>query len=75
MSQSQLTVTTQKVTITEVRDVTLSDIVADGSGGFVRTVIFHGNPASGDAAVPVLEVRIAAEASENLQITTPTLTF
>lgn len=75
MAKSTITTVSQKIALDQVRDVQVSDIVADGAGGFVRSVKFFGEPSASAGPALVLEVLIQSEARADLDITTPALTF
>lgn len=75
MANSNHTVITQKIALDQVRDVQVSDVVADGAGGFVRSVKFFGEPTASAGPALVLEVLIESETRTDLDITTPTLSF
>jgi len=64
-----------KLEITDVRDVQVTDVVDDGSGGFVRSVKFFGEPNASAGPALILEVLIQSDAKADLNITTPTLSF
>lgn len=66
----------QLLTITDVSDVVITDIVDDGSGSgnWVRSIRVFGSPyASGDT--PIVEIKIKSTTKSNLDITTPSLNF
>lgn len=64
-----------KLEITDVRDVQVTDVVDDGSGGFVRSLKFFGEPNASAGPALILEVLIQSDAKADLNITTPTLSF
>ena len=65
--------TQQTVEITDVTDVQVTEIVEDGAG-FVRAIRIYGSP-SGDNAPLILDLRIKADTSAALNVTTPVFEF
>ena len=59
--------------ITNVRDVAVTPVTADG-GQFVRTLKIYGEP-GGRAAAPVLELVIKSATASDLNVPTPELEF
>jgi hypothetical protein len=71
--RSTLTQISSKLEITDVRDVQVTDVVDDGSGGFVRSLKFFGEPNASAGPALILEVIIQSDAKTDLNVTTPTL--
>ena len=75
MTQSVVTTLYQRVLLTSIKDVEVTDIVDDGAGGFIRSLRFFGQGAV-DAQTPlVFEVVIQSEDRTDLKITTPEIDF
>jgi hypothetical protein len=75
MTQSLITQVSQKLAIGGVKDIEVTEIVDDGSGGWIRTVRFFGTPASGTNKLLVLEVLLQSAEKADLAITTPEIDF
>ena len=75
MPQSLITQVSQKLAIGGVKDIEVTEIVDDGSGGWIRTVRFFGTPASGTNKLLVLEVLLQSAEKADLAITTPEIDF
>ncbi len=75
MTQSLIVQLSQKLSITGVKDIEVTDIVEDGGGGWVRSVRFYGSPASGANKSLVLEVLLQSTEKADLAITTPEIDF
>ena len=75
MTQSLIAQLSQKLSITAVKDIEVTGIVDDGVGGWVRSVRFHGTPASGTNKALVLEVLLQSADKADLAITTPEIDF
>ena len=73
--RSNITPLQSRVEISHVRDVQVSQIVDDGSGGFVRALRIFGAPEGACGPAPVLEVLIRSQTRGDLDITTPELSF
>lgn len=73
--RSVISTINQKIEITDVRDVLVSEAVDDGNGGFVRSIKFMGEPEASAGPAPVLEVMIQSETKTDLDITTPEMSF
>ncbi|OYW52249.1 MAG: hypothetical protein B7Y80_09330 [Hyphomicrobium sp. 32-62-53] len=75
MTQSVVSTVYQRVLLTSIKDVEVTDIVDDGAGGFIRSLRFFGQGAV-DAQTPlVFEVLIQSENRTDLKITTPEIDF
>ena len=75
MTQSVVATLYQRVLLTSIKDVDVTDIVDDGAGGFVRSLRFFGQ-GSVDTQTPlVFEVVIQSEDRADLKITTPEIDF
>ena len=75
MTQSVVSTVYQRVLLTSIQDVEVTDIVDDGAGGFIRSLRFFGQGAV-DAQTPlVFEVVIQSEDRADLKITTPEIDF
>lgn len=68
-----ITTTQQMVEITDVTDVKVTEIVANGAG-FVRAIRIYGTPA-GDNAPLLFDLRIKSDTQANLNVTTPVFEF
>ena len=75
MPQSLIAQLSQRVSIGGVKDIEVTGIVEDGSGGWIRSVRFYGTPASGSNNVLILEVLLQAAEKADLAITTPEIDF
>ena len=75
MMRSALTEISTKLAITDVRDVQVTDVVEDGTGGFVRALRVFGEPNASAGPALILEVQIQSGTKTDLDITTPTLSF
>jgi hypothetical protein len=75
MTQSLIAQLSQKLSIVAVKDIEVTGIVEDGSGGWLRSVRFHGTPASGTNKALVLEVLLQSAEKVDLAITTPEIDF
>lgn len=73
--RSTVTQISSRVAISEVRDVQITEVVADGTGGFVRAVKVFGAPEASAGPALILEILIQSEAKSDLDITTPELSF
>lgn len=65
----------QKLEISAIRDIQVSETVADGAGGYVRSIKFMGEPEASAGLALVLEVTIQSQDKDDLDITTPELSF
>lgn len=70
---SEIKSTRQRIEITEVRDVVLTEIVSQ-NGEFMRSIRIYGEP-GGPTDWPVLEVQIRSATRSDIEITTPELGF
>ena len=75
MPQSLITQLSQKLSITAVKDIEVTGIVEDGTGGWVRSVRFYGTPAEEANKVLVLDVLLQSAEKADLAITTPEIDF
>ena len=75
MTQSVITKVSEKLSISDIKDIEVTEIVDDGSGGWVRSVRFYGSPATGTNKVLVLEVLLQSIVTADLNITTPEIDF
>ena len=75
MTQSLIAQLSQKLAIGGVKDIEVTEIVDDGSGGWIRSVRFYGSPAEGPNKVLVLEVLLQSLVKADLAITTPEIDF
>lgn len=75
MTQSLITQVSQKLAIGGVKDIEVTEIVDDGSGGWIRSVRFYGTPAAGTNKALVLEVLLQSLVKADLAITTPEIDF
>jgi hypothetical protein len=75
MTQSLITLLSQKLSIAGVKDIEVTGIVDDGAGGWIRAVRFHGTSPEGANKVLILEVLLQSVEKANLAITTPEIDF
>ena len=75
MTQSVLSTISQKIMLTRIRDVEVTNIVSDGTGGFVRAIKFFGQGVVDTQNPLVLEVVIQSDDRTDLKITTPEIDF
>lgn len=75
MTQSLIAQVSQKLAIAGVKDIEVTEIVDDGSGGWTRAVRFYGTPAVGTNKVLALEVLLQSPVKADLAITTPEIDF
>lgn len=75
MTQSLIGQLAQKLSISAVKDIEVTEIVDDGSGGWIRSVRFYGTPESGSNKFLVLEVLLQSAGKSDLAITTPEIDF
>lgn len=75
MTQSLITQISQKLSIDGVKDIEVTEIVDNGSGGYTRAVRFFGSPASGSTKVLTLEIVVQSSARSDITITTPEIDF
>jgi hypothetical protein len=75
MPQSLIAQMSQKLAIGGVKDIEVTEIVDDGSGGWIRSVRFYGSPATGTNKALVLEVLLQSLVKADLAITTPEIDF
>lgn len=75
MTPSALSTLSQRIMLTTITDITVTEIVDDGAGGFVRAVRFFGQGAVEAQKPLVLEVLVQSEDQTSLKITTPEIDF
>lgn len=75
MTQSLIAQLAQKLSISAVKDIEVTEIVDDGAGGWIRSVRFYGSPAAGTDKALVLEVLLQSAGKSDLAITTPEIDF
>jgi hypothetical protein len=75
MTQSLISQLSQKLSITAVKDIEVTGIVEDGTGGWVRSVRFYGAAVEEANKVLVLEVLLQSAEKTDLAITTPEIDF
>ncbi len=75
MTQSLISQLSQKLSITAVKDIEVTGIVEDGTGGWVRSVRFYGVAVEEANKVLVLEVLLQSAEKADLAITTPEIDF
>jgi len=73
--RSVVTQVSSKLEIRDVRDVDVTEIVDDGTGGFLRAIRIFGEPNASAGPALILEVLIQSDTRSDLDITTPTLSF
>lgn len=75
MTQSLIAQLAQKLSISAVKDIEVTEIVDDGAGGWIRSVRFYGSPVTGTDKALVLEVLLQSAGKSDLAITTPEIDF
>ena len=75
MIQTVVATLYQRVMLTSIKDVEVTDIVDDGAGGFVRSIRFFGEGAVEAQTPLVFEVVIQSGSKPDLKITTPEIDF
>ncbi|OYW51978.1 MAG: hypothetical protein B7Y80_21075 [Hyphomicrobium sp. 32-62-53] len=75
MTQSVVATLYQRVLLTSVKDVEITEIVDDGAGGFVRSIKFFGEGAVDTQTQLVFEVVFQSDDRADLKITTPEIDF
>lgn len=75
MTQSLIAQVSQKLSITAVKDIEVTGIVEDSTGGWIRALRFYGSPAEGPNKLLVLEVMLQSSTRSDLAITTPEINF
>lgn len=75
MIQSVVSTLSQRLMLTSITDVEVTDIVDDGAGGFVRAIKFFGEGVVDTQNPLVLEVVIQSDDRTDLKITTPEIDF
>lgn len=75
MTQSLIAQLAQKLSISAVKDIEVTEIVDDGAGGWIRSVRFYGSPVTGADKALVLEVLLQSAGKSDLAITTPEIDF
>ncbi len=73
--RSEINPISQKVEITQVRDVEVTETVDDGEGGFLRSIKIKGEPVASSGPGQVLEIQLRSDTKSDLDITTPELSF
>lgn len=71
---STLSVTQQKLQVSDVKEITVSDII-DTEGTKLRVVRFFGDPVVNEAPTLILEVAATSDDDEKLKIATPSSEF
>jgi hypothetical protein len=71
---SELTLVHQKLKVTDVKLITVSEIVAD-NGEQVRIVKFYGDPIVSGAPTPFAEIECRSSLKANLEIQAPGFKF
>jgi hypothetical protein len=72
---SSISLLHQKIQIDDVRLVTVSDLVQDAEGKWLRIVKFYGDPVVSGAPTAFAEVTIRADVKDNLEIQAPGYKF
>lgn len=67
--------TKQTVKITGIRDITVTDTVDDGEGGYLRSIKVTADTSEAGDPAQVFELLIGSDVEGDLDITTPALTF
>lgn len=67
---SSITSLVQTVTVSEVQDIIVTEVVADGDSNYVRAIRIYGT--LGNTA-PALEIRITSSDASKLKITLPSV--
>lgn len=71
---SAMTITAQHLSISTVRSIVVTEIVA-AEEGFARAVRFFGEPVVNSAPLLILEVTLTASDKASLEVSTPVLQF
>ena len=72
---SSISLVHQKIQVEDVRLVTVSDLVRDEDGKWVRIVKFYGDPVLNNAPTAFAEVAVRSDTRENLEIQAPGFKF
>ncbi|ARQ95355.1 hypothetical protein [Bradyrhizobium phage BDU-MI-1] len=70
-----IALTHQKLQIEDARLITVSDLVQDGDGKWIRIVKFHGDPVTNGAATPFAEIVVRSDNKTDLEIQAPGFKF
>ncbi|UPT95401.1 hypothetical protein J4G48_0040305 [Bradyrhizobium barranii subsp. apii] len=65
----------QKIQVNDVRLVTVSDLVQDADGKWIRIVKFYGDPIVGGAPTAFAEVSVRSDNKSDLEIQAPGFKF
>jgi len=75
MPQTVVTTLSQRLMLTSITDVEVTDIVDDGAGGFVRAIKVFGQGVIDTQKPLVLEIVIQSDDRTKIKITTPEIDF
>lgn len=75
MTQTAVSILSQRLMLASITDVVVTDIVDDGAGGFLRAIKLFGQGLVDTQKPLVLEVVIQSEDRANLKLTTPEIDF
>jgi hypothetical protein len=75
MPQTVVTTLSQRLILTSITDVEVTDIVDDGAGGFVRAIKVFGQGVIDTQKPLVLEIVIQSDDRTKIKITTPEIDF
>lgn len=70
---SVLTTVTQKIAVSDVADIKVTEIVS-ADGVYTRAIRIYGAP-SGTDAPPVLEIVVSSDTQGNIKLTTPEIEY
>jgi hypothetical protein len=73
MTTSVITQHTSKITVTDVEDVQVTEVVED-NGEYVRAIRIFGAP-EGVNAAPVIELLVRSTDQNKIKVTTPEIDF
>ena len=71
---STITDTHRRIVVSEVRDVIVTETIADG-GGYARAVRIMGTVAGTEGPAEIVELVLTAEAADNLKFEAPVQSF
>jgi hypothetical protein len=72
---SSISLVHQKIQVEDVRLVTVSDLVQDADGKWLRIVKFYGDPVTNGAPTAFAEVAVRSENKTDLEIQAPGFKF
>jgi hypothetical protein len=72
---STINIVHQKLDVADVRQITVSDLVQDTDGSWIRTVKFYGDPVVNGAPTPFVEIVSRSANKSDLTIQAPGFKF